>query len=93
MTTFVDDTSGNSISSPIALGVRLGEDGKIYGRIVAMGLPEIISDLPNDPPIEEAVRKVSEFAREHAVTVISVLDESRLWQPAWGYLHKESPAT
>jgi hypothetical protein len=90
MTTFIDATDGCSINSSITLGLKLGDDGKTYGRIIGMGLPVIISTFPNDPPIEAAIGQVSELARTHGVTVIRVLDEERLWQPAWGSLHKEA---
>jgi hypothetical protein len=88
MTTFIDATDGNRITSPITLGVKRGDDGEIYGRIIAAGLPEMISTFPNDPPIKIALSEMKKLASSNGVAMIQVLDDERLWDASWGQLHK-----
>lgn len=88
MVTLIDWTEGKGPQSPLTLGVLQAEDGSVNGRIVASGLPSMGSTFPNDPPIERAISMVNEIARRHGVQHVLVVDESRLWRPAWGELVK-----
>jgi len=89
MPTLIEATDGSDLSSPIVLGVKRGDDGNIYGRIIATALPTMYSTFPEDPPIKEAVTKAIALANSHGITIIKVLDEEHLWDESWGHLYKE----